>query len=631
MWESILSNSVMQVLLRSVMAIYMGLMSLASPLYSNTKTEAPAANPPQTVPIYSSDEQLLTLAEGGATEYVIVYSEDAARAEITAAQELKQYFDEQNGTDIPLLTAENAAPAAKEIVVGKTNRSADALIDRSALGTDGFTIAVQDESVIIAGGEVRGTLYGVYSFLETYFGCRWFSTDVSVVPELDKAVLPAELNDTQTPAFQFRDTSWMCTWNAEWRAQQKLNGSLTPWHSPLDETYTDILNFGGGDAGHTFRFFVPEEVYFESHPEYFALGKNGKRMSGQVCLSNEAVYQLSLSQVLRWLQENPNAEYISVSQNDNYEYCRCSQCAAIDSYEGSPAGSMLTFVNRIARDVKAAGYEDVLIHTFAYQYTRTPPKHIVPEENVMVMLCSIEGNHAEPYQTSDPDFYKDLSGWSKICNRLFIWDYTTDFGHYLTPLPDYDNFQTNLQMFYENNVEGCFMQGNSMSVNGEFGEMRGYLMAKLLWDPYCDIEKHWEEFMYYYYGPGYKNIFAYMDVLSEKESDFYDCFSSPEDIVNLNYFDLERCDALWDACEDAAANDAQLARIQRSRLQLQYYKSVARKGEFVIINTYDKRVEAGQKLYEDITRLGVTRLRESRSLMESPNFWEKASTWSVKN
>jgi hypothetical protein len=621
----------MQGVLRLVMAVYMAMMSVAAPMYSNTRTEAPVSTAPQTVPVYDGNEELLTLAEGGETDYVIIYAESAARAEITAAQELKNYFDEQNGTDIPLLTAESTAPAAKEIVVGKTGRAIDALIDREALGTDGFTIAAQGESVIISGGEVRGTLYGVYSFLETYFGCRWFTPELSVVPELAQALLPATLNDTQTPAFLFRDTSWMCSWNAEWRAKQALNGSLTPWHSPLDETYTDILNFGGGDAGHTFRFFVPEEVYFESHPEYFALGKNGKRMPGQVCLANEDVYQLTLAHVLHWLQENPNAEYISVSQNDNQDYCRCSQCAAIDAREGSPAGSMLTFVNRIARDVKAAGYNDVLIHTFAYQYTRTPPKYIVPEDNVMVMLCSIECNHSEPYQYSDPEFYDDLAGWAAICDRLFIWDYTTDFGHYLTPLPDYNNLQTNIQMFYENNVEGCFMQGNSMSVNGEFGEMRSYLMAKLLWDPYCDIQKHWDEFMYYYYGPGCQNIFAYIDVLAENKSKFYDCFESPEDIVCLSYFDLERCDALWDACEAAATGDAQLARIQRSRLQVQYYKSVARKGEFIIINSYDERVAAGQKLYDDLTRLGITRLRESRDLMENPNFWDKASTWNVKS
>jgi len=34
---------------------------------------------------------------------------------------------------------------------------------------------------------------------------------------------------------------------------------------------TELLLFGGPDAGHTFRFFVPPERYFDDHPEYFAM------------------------------------------------------------------------------------------------------------------------------------------------------------------------------------------------------------------------------------------------------------------------------------------------------------------------------------------------------------------------
>ena len=39
------------------------------------------------------------------------------------------------------------------------------------------------KKLIIAGGKDKGTLYGVYTFLEDYLGCRKYSSKVSFIPE----------------------------------------------------------------------------------------------------------------------------------------------------------------------------------------------------------------------------------------------------------------------------------------------------------------------------------------------------------------------------------------------------------------------------------------------------------------
>ena len=85
----------------------------------------------------------------------------------------------------------------------------------------------------------------------------------------------------------------------------------------------------------------------------------------------------------------------SVSQNDWYNYCQCPACKAIDDREGSPAGTMITFVNQVA-DAIREDCPDVLIHTFAYQYTRKAPKFVRPRPNVIVRLCSIECCFSHP-------------------------------------------------------------------------------------------------------------------------------------------------------------------------------------------------------------------------------------------
>ncbi len=89
------------------------------------------------------------------------------------------------------------------------------------------------------------------------------------------------------------------------------------------------------------------------------------------------------------LRANPNARIVSLTQHDNQDYCVCDECKALDAYEGSHSGTMIHFVNAVADAVKDE-FPNVAIDTFAYQYTRKPPKHVVPRDNVIVRLCSIE-------------------------------------------------------------------------------------------------------------------------------------------------------------------------------------------------------------------------------------------------
>ena len=118
------------------------------------------------------------------------------------------------------------------------------------------------------------------------------------------------------------------------------------------------------------------------------MNAGGERVPGQPCLSNPDVLELVKAGIARWIDEYPRAKYFSVSQNDNWDYCRCPQCASVDAAEGSPSGSMITFVNKVAAYAKTLN-PGVFIHTFAYQYTVTPPKNARPADNVVVQLCSI--------------------------------------------------------------------------------------------------------------------------------------------------------------------------------------------------------------------------------------------------
>ncbi|HOU09838.1 MAG TPA: alpha-glucuronidase family glycosyl hydrolase, partial [Clostridiales bacterium] len=145
----------------------------------------------------------MTLIDTGASAYVIVKGAAASPSENTAALKLRAYLQQISGVELPIVT--DAAPAAeKEIIVGRTNREgAGYTVDRAALGDEGFIIKTVGAKLVIAGGEKRGTLYGVFDFLEKFLDCAWLSADTTIVPEKATVCIPAAIDEYETPAFMF--------------------------------------------------------------------------------------------------------------------------------------------------------------------------------------------------------------------------------------------------------------------------------------------------------------------------------------------------------------------------------------------------------------------------------------------
>src|SRR5208337_2406535 len=91
------------------------------------------------------------------------------------------------------------------------------------LGSEGFVLRTKGNYVLIVGGRQRGTMYGVYTFLEK-LGCRWFTRDLSVIPK--KPTLTVEpLDEMHKPAFEYREPFFTEAFDKDWAARNKMNGA----------------------------------------------------------------------------------------------------------------------------------------------------------------------------------------------------------------------------------------------------------------------------------------------------------------------------------------------------------------------------------------------------------------------
>ena len=54
---------------------------------------------------------------------------------------------------------------------------------------------------------------------------------------------------------------------------------------------------------------------------------------------------------------------------------------------------------------------------------------------------------------------RNLRAWAKITGQLYIWHYNTNFAHYLSPFPDFDELAADIPMYKRHGVVGLFMEG----------------------------------------------------------------------------------------------------------------------------------------------------------------------------
>ncbi|MCE9591382.1 MAG: DUF4838 domain-containing protein [Planctomycetes bacterium] len=452
----------------------------------------------------------LTLAEGGQTQYVITLAADAPVQDRNAAEDLAAHLTQITGTAFPI-EKPKAGQKGRRIAVGAGAARAAGLPAKAlaGLGDEGTLMRTLGGDLILTGSGApigsRGTLYAVYVFLEEVLGCRWWTVAASHIPKREKLEIPA-LNRRHVPVFEYRESLYRQSWETKWCVRNRTNGL---WESSGGVP----AEWGGHHAYegfvHTFAGVLVPEAEFADHPEWFALF-DGKRTAEQLCMSNPEVLEFVTRRVKENLRRNPAATITSVSQNDNHVYCRCPQCEAVNRSEGSPAGPLLRFVNRVAEAIEEE-FPRVAVDTLAYLFSRKPPRTTRPRRNVIVRLCSFECDFLHSLDhVNNRAFLRDLRGWSRLCKRLYVWDYVTNYAHFVMPHPNWYALGDNVRIFREHNVRGLFEQANNSSLGGEMAEMRAWVLSKLLWNPGRDEQTLIAEFLEGYYGRAAMHIDAYM-------------------------------------------------------------------------------------------------------------------------
>lgn len=443
----------------------------------------------------------------------------------------------------------------------------------------GYFIIGDGRDIVLYGAGEKGTLYAVYAFLEK-LGFRLYTPDAMVVPDLSKSIpLSAfRFHIVENPAFAYREVTYY------YPNHSQLYADWHHLHTQADR------NERFGMYVHTFAKLLPPERYYDEHPEWYSLN-NGRRMrDGQLCLSNPEVLEALCRRLADTMAAFPQKTIWSVSPNDNYNACSCDNCRHLDSLYGGPSGTLLWFVNQVARR-----FPEKTIATLAYQYTRKAPQverrrlagKTATEEtnadetptlqpNVLVMLCPIEAGRQKPIFQTDPAFSKDIDDWSRLTDNLYIWDYVVQFRNFWNPFPNLHVLQPNLQFFKEHGTTMMFEQATGADNITSWMDIRCYMIAKLLWNPYCNIDSIMDDFYHGYYGEAGRYVKEIIDTMTAtlvQSGQTLNIYGYPVDGAE-GYLSE---DLMWDYYErigtavDAAAGDsAVLERLRFFRMALHF-------------------------------------------------------------
>jgi len=458
------------------------------------------------------------------------------------------------------------------------------------LGPEGYAIAIRKTGLVITGNTVRALIYGVYGFFEKYLGCRWFSDADVLIPTRSTITLPDSEDFSTRPDFTYRRNCNMATRSVEFSLANGINNPRSNGMiSAQDGGETRVAN----GLAHTIgRCYIPDSM-FAQHPEYFPL-LDGERKTGQYmqrCLTNPDVLRITIEKTREILAADPQVKYVGISQMDGGGFggnsCECEKCRAIEQETESHSGLWIWFVNQVADAIKDE-YPDVFVETLAYRFTRQPPKNIVPRPNVAICMCSIECCFSHELdkcnfynesrmiggRSGNKVFLEDLQGWGKLTQNIIIWDYVTNFHHYMAPHPNIHTFARNMQLFYDNGVRGYYPEGSHDMIGGDMSELKAYLLAKLAWDRFYDVEAGTKEFVGYYCGTGAPFILDYIHALNSRAEELqshFCCYEEPNrDFFTQDFIEFaEKC---FNQAEAVAENEAVLNRIRYWRLSVRYIR-----------------------------------------------------------
>lgn len=374
------------------------------------------------------------------------------------------------------------------------------------------------------------TCCAVYGFLERVLGVVWpMPGDANIVaPRADRVRMSPGWSWSYCPPLK---CGMMRGGSKKKEVRKDRFAKLAPeqlrrTQAEIDSANRDVLQWKlrqkmyireSMPFGHAFTAW--NDKYFETHPEYLALQKNGTRGTAErgsrkaqymkLCLSNEDV----VDQIVTNYVKAGSPKYYNICPNDGYSFCECEKCKALDcrteDERDKPIHAInlsdryVNFWNRIAKKVVAIR-PDVMLDTYAYSSYREPPRceRVAYPDNMCFGMVP----------SQEDDNLKQVRAWKEKGMKHF--KLRPNYLCYTGWIPrGYERFfLENFKMNYKEGMIGTDYDG---SPRGEVTAFECYAIVRAHQDPEIAFEQVEKEFLSLY-GKAAPKMKEYFDRVRER-------------------------------------------------------------------------------------------------------------------
>ena len=487
------------------------------------------------------NSSMTVLVENGTPKATIVFpstNENCAYA----ASELQEFIRRSTGAKLPIVNKSDDSSTTR-IFLGIAPEG----LDLKSLPRDAFIIRTIGKDIYIAGRDAwpfcpvskqqttgclfyRGTLYGVYGFLERFLGARLVFPipECEYVKKMDTLSIP-KVDIIDRPDKTMRSISWTHGWNG----MPKNSALINNCRLRMQTTYVPNCH-GLGRLGYIERFG-------EKHPEYFALRPNGtrsnslsERMGGQLCFSSgvvDEIYQ-DVKAYLTGVSAKDRGVYIARYKNYVWDWnaafngyfnvmpqdgmlkCQCDKCkAAREKDPDWDSEFVWQMTADFARRLKAEGVKGEVTQ-MAYAYLSKVPKCDIPE-NIPVQLA-IQGSWGWAMPGNFANQIKQLDDWNaKLGHKVYLWTYECKYsGRNIPNIPC--STPIAVAQFYKaisHGTFGGFME--SESDKAVFQALNWYIFSKMMWDESLDGEKEFAALCDDFFGPAAPQMQQFFSIIEK--------------------------------------------------------------------------------------------------------------------
>lgn len=493
----------------------------------------------------------LEIKKNGSMNCEIVVPENSCPVVKFAGKELQEVLSQSLNAKIDIVKIPD--PSKISIILGDNQYSKNAAIDVSKLPRDGFVIKSSGNDIFIAGRDdekvfpeenlkggiwamyyERGTMFGVYEFLEKFAGVRFYFPGKigTVIPKHSSLSIP-EIDFIGKPDYTVRLFS---AFDGETPDGAKEKDSfpfknMNYYRLRMQTRYIPNCH-GLSRLGYVNRFS-------ESHPEYFALMANGQRYNkpemqhtGQLCLSSgikdeiykdAEAYLTGKSAASRgvttiygvlWDKSGFQPGYFNVMPQDGFYTCQCPECKKHWTSDQASSEFIWGVICDIAEKLKKnniPGY----ITMMAYPPYRLVPQRKIPD-NVLVMLAE-----SGPWYMNNKDTYereeKEIKAWvDKMGGKIWIWTYPNKYGNREMPgipalTPKCIGEYYKLQKPY---IFGNYMESETDKYI--FNYLNYYIFSRVAWNNDSDVDAILKEHYRLMFGKAADKMEDIYNILEEK-------------------------------------------------------------------------------------------------------------------